>query len=323
MRARHPSTDLPALDVASAWSLLGEPVDDVEPLGKGTRSRVYRVTLSDGGTRVVRLSPRGTGRLAREAWVRARMAGTAAPSVAVVSVTHATLSQRADVVLMSELPGVTLDVALARAPDDQVAALWRAFGEGLAAFHAVHVEGFGLLDGAGRGAFATWRAAMEHTSAEALRDARATELVDLCDTAEQSLERDAPALDAVTSARLAHGDAQPSNVQLANGSVVAWLDLEYAMAADPHYELAFVSRFFEASPWVRTSSARVASAADGFARGYTSDVAPCDAARLRYYRVTHALRTAEMLRVMDPEDPKRGAAEAYARQRLTAALSRS
>ncbi len=323
MRARHPSTELPALDVASAWSLLGEPVDDVEPLGKGTRSRVYRVTLSDGGTRVVRLSPRGTGRIAREAWVRARMTGTAAPTVAVVSVTHATLSQHADVVLMSELPGVTLDVALTRAPDDEVGGLWRAFGEGLAAFHAVRVEGFGLIDGAGRGAFATWRAAMEHAAAEALRDARATELIDLCDAAEAALARHADALDAVTSARLTHGDAQPSNVQYADGHVAAWLDLEYAMAADPHYELAFVARFFESAPWVKTSGERVARAAEGFARGYAADAAPCDEGRSAYYRVTHALRTAEMLRVMDPDDPKRGAAEAYARQRLAAALNRS
>lgn len=325
MRVRHPSTDLPALDLTSAWALLGEPVDEVEAIGRGTRSRVYRVTLSDGTTRVVRLSPRGTGRIAREAWVRARMIGTAAPTVAAVSVTHSTLSRNADLVLMQDLPGETLDLALARASDEVAETLWNAFGEGLAAFHAVPVEGFGLLDGAGRGAFSTWRAAMEHTSSEALRDARATELHDLCDAAEAALARDAPALAAVTSARLSHGDAQPANVQCAQGRVVAWLDLEYAAAADPLYELAFVWRFFEPSPTNDASPRRLAGAVEGFTRGYTARLATvaCDDARLAYYRLTHALRSAEMLRVMEPDDPRRPDAVAWARRRLEAALTRS
>ncbi len=325
MRARHPSTDLPALDLASAWSLLGEPVDDVEPIGNGTRSRVYRVSLSDGGTRIVRLSPRGTGRIAREAWVRARLAGTAVPTVAKVLVTHTSLSQKADVVLMNELPGVALDVALARASDDEAELLWCAFGEGLAAYHAAEVEGFGLLDGAGHGAFATWRAAMEHASAEALTDARATELNDLCDAAEEALARDAPSLDEVTEARLAHGDAQPSNVQCISTRIVAWLDHEYAMGADPLYELAFVGRFFEASPWNPASHLRLARSMEGFTRGYTERLTPtvADESRLAYYRVTHALRTAEMLRVMDPDAPRRSEAVTYARARLEAALTRS
>jgi Ser/Thr protein kinase RdoA (MazF antagonist) len=324
MRARHPSMDLPALDLATAWSLLGEPVDDVEPIGEGTRSRVYRVTLSDGGTRVVRIGPRGTGRVAREAWVRARMAGTAAPTVAAVSVTHPTLSLHADVVLMHELPGASLEAALAGATDEGAERLWCAFGEGLAAFHAVPVEGFGLLDGAGRGAFRTWRAAMEHAASEALRDARATELHDLCDRAEEALARDAPGLDAVTSARLTHGDAQPSNVQCAGGRIVAWLDLEYASGADPLYELAFVARFFEA-PVGGGSDLRRARAMEGFTRGYTARFTPvaADEGRLAHYRVTHALRTAEMLRVMDLDDPQRAAAVAFARGRLEAALTRS
>ena len=325
MLARHPSTDLPALDLASAWSLLGEPVDDVEPVGNGTRSRVYRVSLSDGGTRIVRLSPRGTGRIAREAWVRARLTGTAAPTFANVSVTHPSLSQNADVVLMNELPGVPLDKALARASDEEAERLWRSFGEGLAAHHAVVVDGFGLVDGAGRGSFSTWRSAMEHASLEALSDARATELNDLCDKAEESLARDAPSLDRVTEARLAHGDAQPANVHCVGPRVIAWFDHEYAMGADPLYELAFVGRFFEASPASPSSPERLARSSEGFTRGYSERLAPIEAdeSRLAYYRVTHALRTAEMLRVMKRDDPRRDEAVAYARARLEAALTRS
>ncbi len=326
-RMRPPSSELPALDIASAWSLLGEPVEAVEPLGRGTRSRVYRVTLADGETRVVRLSPKGTGRLAREAWVRARMANTDAPTVPAVAVTHPSLSTRADVVLMRELPGRTMDVALAGASDDAAERLWAAFGEGLAAFHAVPVEGFGLIDGAGRGAWGSWRDAMEHLASTALGVARGTELVDLCARAEARLAELAPSLERVRAPHLAHGDAQPANVQCEGERVVAWLDFEYAMGADPLYELAFVSRFFEATPWAPASPRSRARHMEAFTRGYTRRLAPvvADPERLGYYRVVHALRAAEMLRLgarsLDPA--RRAEAVELLRERLESALTRS
>lgn len=327
MRAQHPATDVPALDVASAWSLLGEPVDDVEPIGHGTRSRVYRVTLSEGGTRIVRLTPKGTGRIARESWVRARMAGTAAPTVPAVSVAHPSQGATVDVVLMADLPGRPLDAALAHARDDVAERLWCAFGEGLAAFHAVPVEGFGLIDGAGRGAFPTWRDAMEHLSLDALTEARASELVALCDRAEQYLSELAPSLERVHLPRLVHGDAQPANVLCDGERVVAWLDLEYAMGADPLYELAFVGRFFEPAPWAPASERVRAARMEAFMRGYTRRIAPvvADADRLAYYRVVHALRMGGFLRVAAPsfEAKRRDEVVALMRARLEAALTRS
>lgn len=327
MRAQHPATDVPALDVASAWSLLGEPVDDVEPIGHGTRSRVYRVTLTEGGTRIVRLTPKGTGRIARESWVRARMAGTAAPTVPAVSVAHPSRPATVDVVLMADLPGRTLDAALADARDDAAERLWRAFGVGLAAFHAVPVEGFGLLDGAGRGTFATWPDAMAHLALDALAEARASELVDLCDRAEARLAELAPALARVHAPRLAHGDAQPANVLCEGERIVAWLDLEYAMGADPLYELAFVGRFFEPAPWAPASERARAGRMEAFTQGYTERFTPvlADPERLAYYRVLHALRMGGFLRVAAPrfEAARRGEVVALVRARLEATLSRS
>ena len=328
MALPHPAAAaIPTLDVGAAWGLFGEPVDAVEPLGQGTRSRVYRVTFADGATRVVRLTPKNTGRIAREGGVRARMAGSSVHLPPAVVVTRSPLVTAADVVLMDELPGRTMAATLAGCTEASAERLWYAFGEQLSSFHAVSVQGFGLLDGTGRGAFTTWRAAMEHQAESALTDARATSLIDLCDRAALRLEALAPSLDRVNAARLCHGDAQPGNVQVVGDHITAWFDLEYASAGDPLFELAFVGRFFERSPWSHPSPAVRGRFMEAFTRGYTARLAPvlADGERLAYYRIVHALRSAEFLRVAmgSLEESARAAAESMARARLEETLTRS
>lgn len=318
----RPSETLPTLDASLAWSLVGEAVEHVEAIGEGTRSRVYRVHLADGGTRVVRLSPKGSGRVEREAWVRARMAGCAAvPVVHASPAPRTSLDAEADVVLMNDLPGASMTRTLAGASDALAASLWCAFGEGVAAFHAVPIEGFGLLDAAGRGAASSWRAVMEPVAAAALHVARASPLVDLCDRAEESLAGDVTSLDRVTAPRLVHGDAQPGNAHVFRERVTAFFDFEFAMGADPLYELAFVGRFFEPAPWAAPDARARLQAMEAFTRGYSSRFAPLgdDPARCRYYRVVHALRMGEAL-----HDGRGGAAAVAAvRAHLERALRRS
>ena len=318
----RPSETLPTLDASLAWSLVGEAVEHVEAIGDGTRSRVYRVHLAEGGTRVVRLSPKGSGRVEREAWVRARMVGCAAvPLVHASPAPRTSLDAVADVVLMNDLPGASMTRALATGSDELAARLWCAFGEGIAAFHAVPVEGFGLLDAGGRGVASSWRAVMEPIAAEALRVARASPLVDLCDRAEEALAEDAPALDHVTAPRLVHGDAQPGNVHVFRERVTAFFDFEFAMGADPLYELAFVGRFFEPAPWAAPDARARLQAMEAFTRGYSSRFAPLgdDPARCRYYRVAHALRMGEGFHGGRGDE----AAVAAVRAHLKRALTRS
>jgi Ser/Thr protein kinase RdoA (MazF antagonist) len=320
--AVRPSETLPTLDASLAWSLVGEGVEHVEAIGDGTRSRVYRVHLAEGGTRIVRLSPKAAGRVAREAWVRARMAGCAAvPVVHASPAPRTSLDVSADVVLMNDLPGTSMARALVGASETLAAGLWCAFGEGVAAFHAVPVEGFGLLDAQGRGASPSWRAVMEPVAAEALRVARASPLIDLCDRAEAALAEAAPALDRVTAPRLIHGDAQPGNVQVHRERVTAFFDFEFAMGADPLYELAFVGRFFEPAPWAAPDARARLQAMEAFTRGYSARFAPLgdDPERCRYYRVAHALRMGELFH------DGRGDADAVAavRAHLERALSRN
>lgn len=293
----HPAHSLPALSPAAAWSITGEPVEHVEPLGDGTRSRVFLVTLSDGDERVVKLLPRGSGRVEREAWVRGRLAGCPPfPTLSEVVVPPERHGLDADVTLSRRAHAEPMAAALARGDDRECLPLWSAFGEGLAALHGISPRGFGLLDGAGQGSTATWREAMSAISRAALDLARHTPLDDLCDAAERSLQALAPALDAVRAPRLLHGDAQPRNVLVRGPRLVAWLDLEFASGGDPLYETAFVAGCFEGDD-VRRGVRWLEAFAEGYTRRGALDDAPD---RARYYGIVHALRAAEYLSVVGP-----------------------
>ena len=149
----------------------------------------------------------------------------------------------------------------------------------------------------GRGPSPRWRPVMESLAAEALAAARASPLRDLCAAAESVLTACAPGLDRVVTARLLHGDAQPGNVQVHRGGITAFFDFEFAMGADPLFELAFVGRFFEPAPWSHPEARGRLRDMEAFTRGYTARFAALgdDPERCRYYRVVHALRLGEAL----------------------------
>lgn len=300
--------DLPTLGLAEAWSLLREPVEAVRTLGTGHRSRVYRLDLAEGGARIVRLTHRGSGRVERERAVRALIGrDPRVPTVPEVVVRDHPLAERCDVVVMRAVPGETMQSAVMTRPDAQVLGLWRQYGEGLGSLHARRLPGFGLLDAEGRGVFPNWRAAMQATAARALHEARATALGDLCDAAESHLADLAPALDRVTEGALLHGDPHPFNVLTQGERLAAWIDFEFASAGDPLYELAYVASLFEGDATNPFAAKPVMRWREAFADGYTArGGAPADEdapARTAYYRLVHALRTAEFLRVVAPGLP--------------------
>lgn len=307
-RAEPVHDELPTLGLADAWSLVREEVESVTALGTGNRSRVYRIALRDGGARIARITPRGSGRVERERAVRAKLgADPRIPTVHEVFVQHHALAGACDVVLMREVPGETLQAALLSRPDDVAVGLWRQYGDGMAALHAQRLKGFGLLNAEGKGEFPSWRAAMEAAAARALRDARETELADLCDAAASHLASHAAALDRVTVGALLHGDPQPLNVLTQGGRIAAWIDFEFASAGDPLYDLAFVASLFDASPTSPFAAKPLMRWREAFADGYTArGSAPSDddaPARTAYYRLLHALRASEFLRVVGPRLP--------------------
>jgi aminoglycoside phosphotransferase (APT) family kinase protein len=300
----HPSRALPTLTHADAEEILREPVFAVTPLGQGARSRVYRVEPDEGPARVVRLTPAGSGRVEREAFVFAAVerAGASAkvPLVTAVRVLHATLARQCDVVTLREVKGSPLGAVLRSALEADRRALFSRMGEGLAAIHEIKLEGFGLLDPAGRGPFASWAACLEATARAALDELRVSPLSDLH---ARALARVEPVLAAGAydgPAALLHGDAQPMNVLVHQGRCVAWLDWEFASGGDPRYELAYVETAFERgwAPWADEPERAGWRAA--FYEGYGGDPFARDRAALDAYALLHALRSTEYSSVMAP-----------------------
>jgi aminoglycoside phosphotransferase (APT) family kinase protein len=253
----------------------------------------------------VRIVPKGTGRVEREAWVRGQLRKQSdAPTLAEVAITEVSIAQSADVVSMAELPGSTLFATSRTSFEPEVQALYEQFGAGLASIHNVRVEGFGLIDAGGRGAFPTWRAAFDALAAAGLEEARVSPLSDLVTAARDVITALTASLDESIEASLVHGDAQPMNVQVHRGKIIAFIDFEFASGADPSYELAYVEPLFEPSPLHPALTpddlaARRAAFYKGYARHRPVPVP--DSNRTRLYRLVHALRGTEFLSVVGPQ----------------------
>lgn len=300
----HPSQSLPTLSQVDAEAIVREPVFSVTPLGQGARSRVYRVETEEGLVRVVRLTKTGSGRIEREAFVERAIeaAGlkSAVPVVAAVRVTHVALAKECDVVTMREVKGVALASALRSALAPERERLFERFGAGLCAIHSVSAQGFGLLTTGGAGAFDAWSRCFEATARAALEELRVSPLSELFGRAEDRLASLVQAAAYDGPARLLHGDAQPMNVLAQQGSIVAWLDWEFASGGDPRYELAYVETVFERgwAPWAEDDERARWRAA--FYRGYGGDPFASDPERLRAYALVHAMRSTEFSSVMAP-----------------------
>lgn len=300
----HPSQSLPTLSQADAEAIVREPVFSVTSLGQGARSRVYRVETEEGLVRVVRLTKAGSGRLEREAFVERALesAGlkSVVPVVAAARVTHVALARECDVVTMREVKGVALASALRSALSSDRERLFERFGAGLAAIHGVTAQGFGLLTAGGSGAFDTWARCFEATARAALEELRVSPLSELFGRAEDRLSVLVSAAVYDGPPRLLHGDAQPMNVLAQQGSIVAWLDWEFASGGDPRYELAYVETVFERgwAPWAEDDERARWRAA--FYQGYGGDPFASDPERLRAYALVHAMRSTEFSSVMAP-----------------------
>ena len=300
----HPSVfNLPTLDASDAADIVHESVHAVSAIGQGIRSRVYRVETDDGLVRIVRLTPKHTGRLGREAWVRSHLKKHPdLPLVAEVIVDDVPLAREVDIVTMSELPGTTLFQASRTMFDQEVRALYEQFGAGLGVLHSARTQGFGLIDASGRGPAPTWRAAFDAHAVAALEEARVAALDDLVPAAEAVIAELVATLDANVEPSLLHGDAQPMNVQAHRGRIVAFLDFEFASGGDAEYELAYVEPLFEPATTFGVSESELAERRAAFYRGYAKHRVrrEPEPERVRLYRLVHALRGTEFLSVVGP-----------------------
>lgn len=302
---QHPSLSLPTLSQSEAEAIVREPVFSVTSLGQGARSRVYRVETEEGIVRVVRLTRAGSGRIERESFVASAVERAEkkqlVPLVTALRVTHTPLSRECDVVTMREVKGSALGAILRNALSADRERLFTRMGEGLAAIHSIEVQGFGLLDSAGRGSFASWAQCFEATVRASLEELRVSPLSELYARAERRLQELVECARYDGPAMLTHGDAQPMNVLVQNNNVVAWLDWEFASGADVRYELSYVETVFERAyaPWA--DDAERARWRAAFYAGYGGDPFASDPARRSAYALVHALRSTEFSSVMAPQ----------------------
>ena len=301
----HPLRTLPTLGLTDAAAIVNEPVFGVTPIGQGSRSRVYRVETEDGAVRIIRLTPKGTGRLEREAWVRAqfRTRHPDVPLIAEIAVNHVAIAVAADVVSMAELPGTTMFAAARTLFEPEVQTLYAQFGAGLAALHSVPVQGFGLIDASGRGGHVSWREAFAAIAEAAIEEARVSSLEDYIEPARATLATLGPTLDGAEGPLLLHGDAQPMNIHVHRGKINAFFDFEFASGGDPAYELAYVEPLFEPSPTTNATAADLLGRRAAFYAGYAKNrvLPPEVPERTRLYRLVHALRGTEFLSVVGPQ----------------------
>lgn len=200
--------------------------------GHGVINQHDLIVLDDGRRFVSRKygwpfdEPETVDRQAKEEWLLPllRDAGVPVPEI-VASVTGAVLTKYIE------------GEALADTPGDLEA--WADAGRTLAIAHQVRFDAAGLVVAHGvepfpEGNWASWLAAHCDRHAERLWAKRPDVQVDREDLA-SALSLARPTLDAAP-VRLVHTDSHPWNVLVREGRCVAWLDWEFAWAADPTWD---------------------------------------------------------------------------------------
>ncbi|MBB5813605.1 phosphotransferase family protein [Streptomyces collinus] len=258
---RRPLTVTDLAPLARAALGRSRALTGVERLRGGTKKGVYRLTLDDGSTAVAYVwsadedywdqpdpDPRdpfshGTGLgLFTAAHDRLAAAGVRTPRLRFADSTHTHLP--ADVAVVEDLTGGSLEDALARDPDGAPQALER-MAELLAALHSHTGPRFGkvaVVDGGGSsyGVSCTQRvteAALRCIAEAAARDPRAA-------VARRELEEEIHALAAEVGPRdrhtLIHGELGADHVLLTPGGQPALIDVEGLMYFDVEHEHVFL-----------------------------------------------------------------------------------
>lgn len=182
----------------------------------------------------MRISHRGDD-FSAEHWaaVHAREAGAPAPDVLAVrgdiEVDH---DRRVAIWIHRRIEGEPLHaIADSEAPD-----LTQAAGEALARIHSVPTEGFGYINGDGRGPHGQFSEFLRLAETEVQGVARSGVPESALDSAQQ-LIRGSEHL--WLEPRLLHGDYLPEHVLAARGGITGVIDFGGTCSGDPAYDLAY------------------------------------------------------------------------------------
>lgn len=229
------------------------------PLSGGTFNACWAVALADGAEHVLKVAPPPSLPLLRHERELLRTEAdfydrAAAAGVPVPAVLHADFARRriaSDWLVMTKLPGTSLQALRRRLAPAERDAVRRELGRASARLAAIEGERFGYPVAAVGTQAPTWRAAFAAMLGILLDDADRyrVRLPRPRAAIEGLLERALPALDAVATPRLVHFDLWDGNVFVERGPggarLAGILDGERAFWGDPLAELASLALFGE------------------------------------------------------------------------------
>jgi aminoglycoside phosphotransferase (APT) family kinase protein len=224
-----------------------------EPLAGGTFNACWGVALGDGTELVLKVAPPpslpllGYERdlLRTEADFYARAAAAEVPVPRVVHADFGRARIASDWLLMTRIPGRTLQSVRRRLSREDLAEVRTALGRVVARLARVRGDGFGYAPAEVGTRAASWREAYAAMLALLLRDAARwnVRLPRPADAIEALVARVAPALDAVAAPSLVHFDLWDGNVFVDAGRLSGVIDGERAFSGDPLAELPSLALF--------------------------------------------------------------------------------
>lgn len=257
--SRVPLTPAQVAELARAALGSGARVAASRPLRGGTFNACWGVTLADGAEVVLKVAPppdlpalryeQDLLRAEADFYARAGAAGVPVPRVL-----HADFARRlvaSDWLLVTKLPGGSLESVRRRLTRDERAGVRRELGRATARIGTIRADAFGYAAPATGTRAARWRDAFAAMLAILLDDAERyrVALPRPRREIEALVEAHAPALGAVGEPRLVHFDLWDGNVFVERGPqgarLAGILDGERAFGGDPLAELASLALFGE------------------------------------------------------------------------------
>jgi len=236
----------------------GSGVRRSERIAHGSSCEVHWVTTNDGQELMYRANwynPADDPHFENEKWalLRCAEANIAAPRFRYIE--HGLPGYPTRSVIVTErVPGQTLRQLLdaGTLSDAEFHRILREVGALLGELHQIPTEGFGPLDGSGRGPHRSWRAAYvdERLDLERLRQSTANADLpwSLVEEGLQLLERHADLGDKVAP-NLLQGDSKPEHIIVDAGHVSGLIDFEYCQGGDPADEAGWSGETTGGSWW--------------------------------------------------------------------------
>ncbi len=221
-----------------------EGIAAAQELVVGHSSVVFDVPRPDGAV-IVRAKVGEAAHYEAERWARAAAADAGVPTPAILGLRHLHRDDHVvSVCVERKSPGPPLIEVFHELGSDHPRSvlLTQRMGAVLSCLHAVRPDGFGALDGQGRGPYASYAEHVSDAVSSAADRLQASPLESADHLVVQAAARSVlSSVDALNPPRpsLVHMDAGPDHCFVDGDDVVGIIDLEAVEGADPVYDLAW------------------------------------------------------------------------------------